>query len=101
MQFLPLTVTGALLFTMPLIVCALSVPLLGETVGWRRWLAIVVGFVGILVIVRPGTEAFHPAALLCLAGRALRRALLDPHPQARRRRLRLDPDRSMRGFDRR
>lgn len=66
MKFLPLTVTGSLLFTMPLMVCALSVPLLGETVGWRRWVAIVVGFVGILIVVRPGTEAFHPAALLGL-----------------------------------
>lgn len=68
MKYLPLTVTGALLFTMPLIVCALSVPLLGETVGWRRWIAIGVGFFGILIIVRPGTEAFHPASLLCLFG---------------------------------
>lgn len=71
MKFLPLTVTGALLFTMPLIVCALSVPLLGETVGWRRWVAIIVGFAGILIIVRPGTEAFHPASLLCLLGALL------------------------------
>lgn len=68
MKFLPLTVTGSLLFTMPLMVCALSVPLLGETVGWRRWVAIGVGFLGILIIVRPGTEAFHPASLLCLLG---------------------------------
>ena len=68
MKFLPLTVTGSLLFTMPLMVCALSVPLLGETVGWRRWVAIGVGFLGILIIVRPGTEAFHPASLLCLVG---------------------------------
>ena len=68
MRYLPLTVTGALLFTMPLMVCMLSVPVLGETVGWRRWVAIVVGFVGILIIVRPGTEAFHPASLLCLVG---------------------------------
>jgi drug/metabolite transporter (DMT)-like permease len=68
MQFLPLTVTGALLFTMPLFVCALSIPMLGETVGWRRWLAIVAGFIGVLIIVRPGTAAFHPAALLCIGG---------------------------------
>lgn len=68
MQFLPLTVTGALLFTMPLMITMLSGPLLGETVGWRRWLAVLVGFFGILVIVRPGTEAFHPASLLCLLG---------------------------------
>ncbi|MET3926150.1 DMT family transporter [Devosia sp. 2618] len=66
-RYLPLTVTGAIAFTMPLFLCALSVPILGETIGWRRWTAIAVGFVGVLVIVRPGTEAFHPAALLCLA----------------------------------
>jgi len=69
-QFLPLTVTGAIAFTMPLMLCALSVPLLGETVGWRRWSAILVGFLGVLVIVRPGTEAFHPAAIASLAAAA-------------------------------
>ena len=68
MKFVPLTVTGAALFTMPLMVCALSVPLLGETVGWRRWSAIGVGFAGILIIVQPGTEAFHPASLVALGG---------------------------------
>ncbi|HTM76938.1 MAG TPA: DMT family transporter, partial [Devosia sp.] len=66
-QYLPLTVTSSISFTMPLILCALSVPLLGEQVGWRRWTAIAVGFVGILIIVQPGTNAFHPAALLCVA----------------------------------
>lgn len=67
-QYLPLTVTGAVAFTLPLFVCALSVPMLGEQVGWRRWTAIAVGFIGILIIVRPGTEAFHPAMLLSLLG---------------------------------
>ncbi|MBN9317939.1 MAG: DMT family transporter [Devosia sp.] len=67
-RFLPLTVTGALMFTMPLMVTALSGPFLGETIGWRRWMAVGIGFVGILIIVRPGTEAFHPASLICLAG---------------------------------
>ena len=66
--FLPLTVTGAIAFTMPLILCALSVPLLGETVGWRRWTAIGVGFIGVLVIVRPGTAAFQPATIASLGG---------------------------------
>ena len=66
MRYLPLTVTGALIFTSPLMVCALSGPLLGETIGWRRWLAISTGFIGILIIVRPGTEAFQPASLLGL-----------------------------------
>lgn len=65
--FLPLTITGSILFTAPFMLTALSIPLLGEQVGWRRWAAIGVGFVGVLVIVRPGTEAFHPAVLLSLA----------------------------------
>ena len=64
--YLPLTVTSAISFTMPLILCALSIPLLGETVGWRRWLAILAGFVGVLIIVQPGTAAFHPAVFLSL-----------------------------------
>lgn len=64
--FLPLAVTSSIAFTMPLMICALSVPLLGEPVGWRRWLAILVGFSGMLIIVQPGTEAFHPASLLVL-----------------------------------
>lgn len=67
-QFLPLTVTGSIAFLAPLMICALSVPFLGETVGWRRWTAIGVGFLGILIIIRPGTDAFHPASLLSLCG---------------------------------
>jgi drug/metabolite transporter (DMT)-like permease len=67
-QYLPLTMTSSIAFTMPLILCALSVPLLGESVGWRRWTAIGVGFIGILIIVRPGTTGFHPAAILSLFG---------------------------------
>ena len=70
LKYLPLTVTGSIAFTMPLMLCALSIPLLGETVGWRRWLAILVGFVGVLVIVRPGTAAFHPAVFLSVLGAA-------------------------------
>lgn len=68
MRYLPLPVTGALMFTMPLMVTILSVFMLGETVGLRRWIAVVIGFVGVLIIVRPGTDAFHPAALIALAG---------------------------------
>lgn len=70
LTYLPLTVTSAIMFTSPLILCALSIPLLGETVGWRRWLAILVGFIGVLIIVRPGTGAFHPAAILSVLGAA-------------------------------
>jgi len=50
----------------PLVVTALSVPLLGEKVGWRRWLAVIIGFVGTLIIVQPGTGVFNPAALIAL-----------------------------------
>jgi len=67
-QYLPLTVTSSIAFTMPLILCALSIPMLSEHVGPRRWTAIAVGFVGVLVIAAPGSSAFHPAALLSLAG---------------------------------
>jgi drug/metabolite transporter (DMT)-like permease len=76
MRFLPLTVTGALLFTMPLMVCALSGPMLGEQVGWRRWLAVLVGFVGVLVIVRPFQDSWSWVAILPVLG-ALCGALRD------------------------
>lgn len=66
-RYLPLTVTGSIMFSMPLILCALSVPLLGEKVGWRRWIAIGVGFTGVLIIVRPGGAEFHWAMGLSLA----------------------------------
>ncbi len=51
----------------PLLVAALSGPLLGEQVGWRRWTAIAVGFIGVLIILRPGFGVFHPAALIPFA----------------------------------
>jgi drug/metabolite transporter (DMT)-like permease len=66
--YIPLTVTASISFTMPLILCALSIPLLGEKVGWRRWLAILIGFAGVLIIIQPGTETFHPAMLISFAG---------------------------------
>lgn len=65
-KFLPLTVTGSILFMTPIILAGLAVPLLGEHVGWRRWLAIIVGFIGILIIIRPGGGAFHWAVFLSL-----------------------------------
>lgn len=51
----------------PLLVAALSGPVLGEKVGWRRWAAIGVGFLGVLVILQPGVQVFAPAALIPLA----------------------------------
>ncbi|WP_196259247.1 DMT family transporter [Pelagibacterium limicola] len=65
--YLPLTVTATIMFSIPLLVTALSVPLLGETVGWRRWMAILVGFAGIVVIVQPWDAQFHWAVFLSLA----------------------------------
>lgn len=50
----------------PLFIVALSVPVLGESVGWRRWSAVGIGFVGTLIILRPGTGVFEPAALLAI-----------------------------------
>ncbi|SFG82511.1 Permease of the drug/metabolite transporter (DMT) superfamily [Palleronia marisminoris] len=52
----------------PLLIAALAGPVLGEKLGWRRWAAIGVGFVGILVILRPGFTVFAPEALVPLAG---------------------------------
>lgn len=71
---LPLAEATALVFSAPIFITALSVPLLGERVGWRRWAAVLTGFVGVLVIVRPGSAAFQMAALLPL-GTALGYAL--------------------------
>ena len=50
----------------PLLVAALSGPILGEKVGWRRWTAIGIGFIGVLIILQPGFGVFQPAALLAL-----------------------------------
>jgi drug/metabolite transporter (DMT)-like permease len=50
----------------PLMIAALSGPILGEKVGWRRWAAIMVGFIGILVILQPGIAVFSPWALVPL-----------------------------------
>jgi len=64
LRVMPLAEATALVFSAPIFITALSVPLLGERVGWRRWAAVLVGFVGVLVIVRPGSAAFQLAALL-------------------------------------
>jgi len=58
--------THAIFTAYPLMIAALSGPVLGERVGWRRWLAICVGFTGILIILRPGFAVFSPAALVPL-----------------------------------
>lgn len=63
---MPLVDALTLGFTAPLMVTALSVPMLGEHVGWRRWTAVVAGFVGILIILRPGRGDVSFAAIAVL-----------------------------------
>ncbi|MEM7523371.1 MAG: DMT family transporter [Pseudomonadota bacterium] len=63
---LPLAEATAIFFIAPLLITGLSVLLLGETVGPRRWAAVVVGFIGVFTVVRPGAESFQVAALLPL-----------------------------------
>ncbi len=56
----------ALLFTQPLVITILSIPMLGEKVGWRRWAAVCVGFIGVLIMLRPGAGLAEPAAIAVL-----------------------------------
>ena len=74
LRYLPLADAFAIAFTGPLFITALSVPVLGEHVGIRRWAAVVIGFGGVLVVMQPGTESFRAEALLTL-GAALCYAL--------------------------
>jgi drug/metabolite transporter (DMT)-like permease len=66
LQYLQLAETGSIQFSVPLIIALLAAPMLGERMDRTRWAAIVVGFIGVLTIVRPGTQGFHPALLLSL-----------------------------------
>lgn len=66
LRFLPIAEASATGFVAPLFVTALSIFFLGETVGLRRWIATAVGLVGVIIILRPGSGAFHPAAFFPL-----------------------------------
>jgi drug/metabolite transporter (DMT)-like permease len=78
----------AIYFVSPILITALATPLLGEKVGWRRWTAAFAGLIGVLVVIRPGTSAFQPAALLpllgasCWAGAAICTRLMSGTDQA-------------------
>jgi drug/metabolite transporter (DMT)-like permease len=63
---MPIADVTAIAFTAPLFVTALSVPLLGEAVGLRRWSAVIVGFAGVLVMLRPGGDGFDSVTLIAL-----------------------------------
>jgi drug/metabolite transporter (DMT)-like permease len=64
LQYLQLAETGAIQFSVPLLIALLSAWWLGERLGTQRWLAIIAGFMGVLLVIRPGSQAFHPAILL-------------------------------------
>ncbi len=68
LKYLTIAESISIYFVAPIFITALAIPLLGETVGLRRWLALVVGMIGLLIIVRPGTDAFQPAAIYPILG---------------------------------
>jgi drug/metabolite transporter (DMT)-like permease len=63
---MPIADASAVAYVSPLAITALSVVILGESVGWRRWAAVVVGLIGVIVMLRPGAGVIQPAALLVL-----------------------------------
>ena len=67
LKHLPLELCAAISFVSPLFVTALSIPLLGERVGLRRWIAVLIGLLSVLIILRPGGVTFQLAMLLPLA----------------------------------
>ncbi len=81
---LPFANISAILQSLPLAVAIGAALLFNEPIGWRRWLAIATGFVGVLIIIRPGMQGFHSASLLVLgcvvlaAGRDLATRALPP-----------------------
>jgi len=66
LRYLPLADAVAIHFIAPILITAFSIPILKEQVGWRRWAAIFVGFIGAMIIIRPGGVGTHWAALLPL-----------------------------------
>ncbi|MEM8950376.1 MAG: DMT family transporter [Pseudomonadota bacterium] len=66
LRYMPLADAFAVAFTGPLFITALSMPILGEHVGIRRWAAVLVGFCGVLVVIQPGMASFRPEALMPL-----------------------------------
>ena len=61
-----LAIASAILQALPLLMTLGAALILGEKVGWRRWASIGAGFLGVLMIVRPGTDAFQPGSMLAL-----------------------------------
>ena len=68
LTYLPIAEATTIGFVAPLFITALSVPILREKVGIHRWSAVVIGFLGVIIIVRPGTEFWHIASIMPLLG---------------------------------
>ncbi|MBW8638298.1 DMT family transporter [Hoeflea sp. WL0058] len=66
-KLLQLAEATALIFVAPLFITAISALFLREHVGWRRWMAVIVGFIGVVIVIRPGGSTFQPASLLPVA----------------------------------
>jgi drug/metabolite transporter (DMT)-like permease len=66
--FTPLSSASAILQATPLVVVMGAALFLGERVGWQRWCAILIGFIGVLIIIRPGLESFEISSLLAIIG---------------------------------
>lgn len=66
LKHLPITVTTTFFFAVPIVVTLFAIPLLGEKVGIRRFLAVCMGFVGVLIVMQPWGTGFHPAMLFSL-----------------------------------
>ncbi len=70
LHYLSIADTLSIFFVQPLIVTLMSPFVLGERVGIRRWAAVVIGFIGTLIIIRPGLQAFNPGVVMALAAGA-------------------------------
>lgn len=66
LRYLRITELTSISFSSPLLVAVLAGPMLGERIGPRRVVAVIVGFIGVLIVTRPGTESMHPAVFLAL-----------------------------------
>ena len=66
LQYLQLAETGAVQFSVPILIALISALWLHEKLDAKKWMAICLGFIGVLVIIRPGSHAFHPAILLSI-----------------------------------
>ena len=69
-RYLPLAVTSSVAFAGPLLATALAGPILAEWPGPRRWAAVIVGFIGVLIVIQPDSSAFNPVTLLSVASAA-------------------------------